>query len=266
MWFPDQGLNRDCLPWEHRALSCWTPREVPEAVLIALGSVRVKDLQSSMMINACSSFLVSVALRPLCAVMFVHHRSRALASRAVGQRPSFAVLPRPCAWHGLCTPGDLTRRGTHTWLSRCVCTDCLAPNFSALYTGLPAQLFCLGDFPHISFCQINLITPMLKSPVDSKHSHDDLPASSGSGPVALATPGLQSPGLARPRPGHPASAPSGPSGCPGLTVPAAGAPRANVYFPWRRKWQPTPVSLPENPMERGAWRATVHGVARVGHA
>ena len=217
------------------------------------------------MINACSSLLVSVALRPLCAVMFVHRRSRALASRAAGQRPSFAVLPRPCAWHGLCTPGDLTRRGTHTWLSRCVCTDCLAPNFSALYTGLPAQLFCLGDFPHISFCQINLITPMLKNPVDSKHSHDDLPASSGSGPVALATPGLQSPGLARPRPGHPASAHGGPLGCPGLTVPAAGAPRA-VYFPWRRKWQPTPVSLPENPMERGAWRATVHGVARVGHA
>ena len=30
-------------------------------------------------------------------------------------------------------------------------------------------------------------------------------------------------------------------------------------FPWRRKWQPTPVFLPEkNPMDRGAWQATVH--------
>ena len=28
-------------------------------------------------------------------------------------------------------------------------------------------------------------------------------------------------------------------------------------FPWRRKWQPTPVFLPENPMDREAWRATV---------
>ena len=34
---------------------------------------------------------------------------------------------------------------------------------------------------------------------------------------------------------------------------------------WRRKWQPTPVFLLENPMDRGTWRATVHGVARVGH-
>ena len=28
---------------------------------------------------------------------------------------------------------------------------------------------------------------------------------------------------------------------------------------WRRAWQPTPVFLMENPMDRGAWRATVHG-------
>ena len=34
-------------------------------------------------------------------------------------------------------------------------------------------------------------------------------------------------------------------------------------FPWRRKWQPTPVySCLENPMDRGAWQATVHGVAK----
>ncbi|XP_065766460.1 protein yippee-like 2 isoform X1 [Muntiacus reevesi] len=31
--------------------------------------------------------------------------------------------------------------------------------------------------------------------------------------------------------------------------------------PWRRKWQPTPVFLLGNPMDRGAWRDTVHGVA-----
>ena len=30
---------------------------------------------------------------------------------------------------------------------------------------------------------------------------------------------------------------------------------------WRRKWQPTPVFLPGESMDRGAWRATVHGVA-----
>ena len=31
---------------------------------------------------------------------------------------------------------------------------------------------------------------------------------------------------------------------------------------WRRKWQPTPVFLLGNPMDRGEWRATVHGVAK----
>ena len=31
----------------------------------------------------------------------------------------------------------------------------------------------------------------------------------------------------------------------------------------RSKWQPIPVFLPkENPMDRGAWRATVHGVSK----
>ena len=33
-------------------------------------------------------------------------------------------------------------------------------------------------------------------------------------------------------------------------------------YPWRRKWQPIPVFLPGNPMDRGAWKATVHGVAK----
>ena len=33
-------------------------------------------------------------------------------------------------------------------------------------------------------------------------------------------------------------------------------------IPWRRKWWPTTVLLPENSMDRGAWWATVHGVAK----
>ena len=31
---------------------------------------------------------------------------------------------------------------------------------------------------------------------------------------------------------------------------------------WRREWQPTPYSCLENSMDRGAWRATVHGVTK----
>ena len=31
---------------------------------------------------------------------------------------------------------------------------------------------------------------------------------------------------------------------------------------WRRKWQPTPVFLPENPRDGGAWGAAVYGVAQ----
>ena len=33
-------------------------------------------------------------------------------------------------------------------------------------------------------------------------------------------------------------------------------------IPWSRKWQPTPVFLPGDPMDRGAWWATVHGVTK----
>ena len=33
-------------------------------------------------------------------------------------------------------------------------------------------------------------------------------------------------------------------------------------IPWRRKWQPTPVFLLGNPMDRGAWWAIVLGVAK----
>ena len=32
-------------------------------------------------------------------------------------------------------------------------------------------------------------------------------------------------------------------------------------IPWRRKWQPTPIFLPGKSLQRGAWQATVHGVA-----
>ena len=33
-------------------------------------------------------------------------------------------------------------------------------------------------------------------------------------------------------------------------------------IPCRRPWQPPPVSCLENPMDRGAWCATVHGVTK----
>ena len=32
--------------------------------------------------------------------------------------------------------------------------------------------------------------------------------------------------------------------------------------PWRREWQPTPVFCLENPVDREAWRATVHGFSK----
>ena len=31
---------------------------------------------------------------------------------------------------------------------------------------------------------------------------------------------------------------------------------------WSRKWQPTPPFCPENPRQRGTWRATVHAVRK----
>ena len=33
-------------------------------------------------------------------------------------------------------------------------------------------------------------------------------------------------------------------------------------IPWRRARQPTQYSCPEDPMDRGAWRVTVHGVTK----
>ena len=35
-----------------------------------------------------------------------------------------------------------------------------------------------------------------------------------------------------------------------------------MKIPWRRSWQPTPVLLPENPTDIGAWPAIVHGVSK----
>ena len=36
-------------------------------------------------------------------------------------------------------------------------------------------------------------------------------------------------------------------------------------IPWRRNRQPTLVSLPGNPMDRGPWHITAYGVQRVEH-
>jgi len=33
-------------------------------------------------------------------------------------------------------------------------------------------------------------------------------------------------------------------------------------MPWRRKWQPTPIFLSGNTMDRGAWWAIVDGVTK----
>ena len=35
-----------------------------------------------------------------------------------------------------------------------------------------------------------------------------------------------------------------------------------TFMHWRRKWQPTPVFLPETPRDGGAWWAAVYGVAQ----
>ena len=33
-------------------------------------------------------------------------------------------------------------------------------------------------------------------------------------------------------------------------------------IPWRSKWYPFQYSCLENPTDKGAWRATIHGVAK----
>ena len=35
-----------------------------------------------------------------------------------------------------------------------------------------------------------------------------------------------------------------------------------TFMHWRRKWQPTPVFLPENPRDGGAWWAAVYEVTQ----
>ena len=35
-----------------------------------------------------------------------------------------------------------------------------------------------------------------------------------------------------------------------------------TFMHWRRKWQPTPVFLPENPRDGGTWWASISGVAQ----
>ena len=56
-------------------------------------------------------------------------------------------------------------------------------------------------------------------------------------------------------PGSPTEDSACKTGDPG-SIPGSGR------FPWIRKWLPTPVFLLENSMDRGAWRATVHGVTK----
>ena len=33
-------------------------------------------------------------------------------------------------------------------------------------------------------------------------------------------------------------------------------------IPWRRKWQPLQYSCLENPMDKEAWKTTVHGITK----
>ena len=36
----------------------------------------------------------------------------------------------------------------------------------------------------------------------------------------------------------------------------------STNLPVRRAWQPTPVIMPGNPTDKGAWWATVHGITK----
>ena len=53
-----------------------------------------------------------------------------------------------------------------------------------------------------------------------------------------------------------------PGGSDGKNLPGSAGDPGSIpeKIPWRREWQPTPVFLLENSMDRGAWWATVHGV------
>ena len=52
------------------------------------------------------------------------------------------------------------------------------------------------------------------------------------------------------------------STCPGKRRKRRGVDLWVGKIPWKREWQPTLASCLENFMDRGAWRATVHGVAK----
>ena len=43
---------------------------------------------------------------------------------------------------------------------------------------------------------------------------------------------------------------------------AVGFDPRSERFPWRRKWKPLQYSCLGNSMDRGAWQAIVHGVAK----
>ena len=55
-----------------------------------------------------------------------------------------------------------------------------------------------------------------------------------------------------------------PGGSDGKNLPGSAGDPGSIpeKIPWRREWQPTPVFLLENSMDRGAWWAIVHGVAK----
>ena len=61
---------------------------------------------------------------------------------------------------------------------------------------------------------------------------------------------------------HGEEAASDPRGSPGRPAPLPPSP---VSAPWRRAYQPTPVSLPGESHGQRSWQATVHGVAKVGN-
>ena len=49
------------------------------------------------------------------------------------------------------------------------------------------------------------------------------------------------------------------------TLPECRRPEINTWVgksPWKREWQPTPVSCLENSTDRGAWQATVYEVVK----
>ena len=48
------------------------------------------------------------------------------------------------------------------------------------------------------------------------------------------------------------------------SIPESGYSGSIPEMPWNRKCNPLQYSYLENPMGRGAWRATVHGIAESG--